>query len=84
MIVCAASRLDSLNVTRHTRICSIHFKGGLGPTKLNTVLSIFTFPQHLRRKSPKSRADPEERSQKQRKETPQTPGGGGGGDYVRP
>ena len=29
--------VDSLNVTRHTRICSIHFEGGLGPTKLNPV-----------------------------------------------
>jgi len=43
----AACRLDSLNVTRHTRICSVHFEGGLGPTKLNPVPSIFAFPQHL-------------------------------------
>ena len=27
----------SLNVTRHTRICSMYFKGGLGPTKLNPI-----------------------------------------------
>ena len=67
----AACRLDSLNVTRHTRICSVHFEGGLGPTKLNLVPSIFAFPQHLQRKLPKSRADPEERRQRQRKETPQ-------------
>lgn len=60
----AACRLDSLNVTRHTRICSVHFEGGLGPTKLNLVPSIFAFPQHLR-------ADPEERRRRQRKETPQ-------------
>ena len=36
-------------VTRLTRICSIHFQGDLGPTKLNPVPSIFSFPQHLRR-----------------------------------
>ena len=66
-----ACRLDSLNVTRHTRICSVHFEGGLGPTKLNLVPSIFAFPQHLQRKLLKSRADPEERRQRQRKETPQ-------------
>ena len=38
----AACRLDSLNVTRHTRICSVHFEGGLlvgvSPT------GAFTFP----------------------------------------
>ena len=39
--------MDSLNVTRHIRIHSIHFEGGLGPTKLNPVPSIFIFPQHL-------------------------------------
>ena len=68
----AACRLDSLNVTRHTRICSVHFEGGLGPTKLNPVPSIFAFPQHLQRKPLKSRTDPEERRGKQQKETPQT------------
>ena len=44
----AACRLDSLNVTRHTRICSVYFERGLGPTKLNRAPSIFAFPQHLR------------------------------------
>ena len=69
----AVCRLDSkINVTKHTRISSIHFEEVLGPTKLNTVPSIFIFPQHLRRKPPKSRADPEERCRKQWKETPQT------------
>ena len=34
---------------------------GLGPTKLNPANSIFAFPQHFKRKSPKSRTDPEER-----------------------
>ena len=63
--------MDSLNVTRHTRICSIHFEGGLGPTKLNPFPSIFAFPQHLQRKLVKSRADPAERRRRQRKETPQ-------------
>ena len=29
-------------------ICSIHFEGGLGLTKLNPLPSIFSFPQHLR------------------------------------
>ena len=67
-----ACRLDSLNVTRHTRICSVHFEGGLGPTKLNPVSSIFAFPEHLQRRLPKSRTDPEERRRKQRKETPQS------------
>ena len=28
----AACRLDILNLTRHTKICSVHFEGGLGPT----------------------------------------------------
>ena len=67
----AACCLDSLNVKRHTRICSVHFDGGLGPTKLNPVPSIFAFPQHLQRKLPKSRSDPKERRRRQRKETPQ-------------
>ena len=45
----AACRLDNLNVyTRHTRICSVHFEGGLGPSKLNPAPSICAFPQHLR------------------------------------
>ena len=57
----AACRLQSLNVTRHTRICSVHFEGGLGPTKANPVPTIFDFPQHLQPKSPKCRSDPEER-----------------------
>lgn len=43
----AACRLESLNVTRHTRICSKHFAGGLGPTKANPVPTIFDFPKHL-------------------------------------
>ena len=63
--------MDSSNITRHTRICSVHFEEGLGPTKLNPVPSVFAFPQHLQRKLPKSRADPEERRRRQRKETPQ-------------
>lgn len=50
----AACHLGSLNVTRHTRICSVHFEGGLGLTKLNPVPSIFAFP-HLQQKTPKSR-----------------------------
>lgn len=65
----AACHLESLNVTRHTRMCSIHFEGGLGPTKANPVPTIFAFPQHLQRKTPKCRTDPEER---RRKETPQS------------
>ena len=72
MQLIVACRLDSLNVTRHTRICSVHLEGGLGPTKLNHVSSIFAFPQHLRWKPPKSRTYLEERRQKQWKETPQT------------
>ena len=68
-----ARRLDSFNVTSHTRICSVHFEGGLSPTKLNLFPSIFVFPPHLQRKpSPKSRTDLEERDRKQRNETPQT------------
>ena len=30
--IACSCRLDSLNATRHTRICSIYFEGGLGPT----------------------------------------------------
>ena len=56
-----ACRLDSLNLTRHTRICSVLFEGGIHPTELNSVPSSFAFPQHLQRKPPKSRTDPEER-----------------------
>ena len=48
----AACRLSSLNVTRHTRICSAHFEGGLGPTKLNPVPTIFSFPTHLQPRNP--------------------------------
>ena len=48
----AACRLESLNVTRHTRI-SKHFEGGLGPTKVNPVPTIFDFPKHLQRKEVK-------------------------------
>ena len=43
----SACHLDSLTVMRHTRICSVHFEGGLGLTKFNPVPSIFAFPQHL-------------------------------------
>lgn len=57
----AACRLSSLNVTRHTRICSAHFEGGLGPTKVNPVPTIFSFPTHLQPKTPRKRTDPEER-----------------------
>ena len=57
----AACRLESLNVTRHTRICSKHFEGGLGPTKANPVPTIFDFPKHLQRKELKQRQDPESR-----------------------
>ena len=39
----AACRLESLNVTRHTRICSKHFEGGLGPTKANPFLRYTIF-----------------------------------------
>ena len=56
--------VDSLNVTRHIRIYLINFEG-LGQTKLNPVNTIFVFRQHLRRKPPKSRTDPEERRRKQ-------------------
>ena len=41
--------------TRHTRICSVHFEGALGRTKLNPVPSIFAFPRQFQRKLPKSR-----------------------------
>ena len=55
----AACRLESLNVTRHTRICSKHFEGGLGPTKANPVPTIFDFAKHLQWKEAKQRQDPE-------------------------
>ena len=57
----AACRLESLNVTRHTRICSKHFEGGLGPTKANPLPTIFDFPKHLQRKEVKQLQDPEAR-----------------------
>lgn len=55
----AACRPESLNVTRHTRICSKQFEGGLGPTKANPLPMIFDFPKHLQRKEVKQRQDPE-------------------------
>ncbi|XP_068735306.1 uncharacterized protein [Montipora capricornis] len=63
----AACRLDSPNVTRHTRICSAHFKGGLGPTKSNPVPTIFDFPKHLQPKIHKSRTNPDERKHRNAK-----------------
>ena len=57
----AACRLESLNVTRDTRICAKHFEGGLGPTKANPVPTIFDFPENLQRKEVKPRQDPEGR-----------------------
>ena len=36
----AAYHPDSLNAMRHTGICSVHFEGGPGLTKLNPVPSI--------------------------------------------
>ena len=60
----AACHLSTLNVTRHTRICSAHFEGGLGPTKLNPTPTIFSFPSHLQTKTHRERTDPEERRQK--------------------
>ena len=57
----AACRLESLNVTRHTRICSKHFEGGLGSTKATPLPTIFDFPKHLQRKEVKQRQDPEAR-----------------------
>ena len=56
-----ACRLESLSVTRHNRICSKHFEGGLGPTKANPIPTIFDFPKHLQPKKVKQRQDPEER-----------------------
>ena len=51
---------DSLNETRHDRICSAHFKGELGPTKSNPVPMICDFPRHLQPKTHKSRTNPDE------------------------
>ena len=56
-----ACRLESLSVTRRTRICSKHFEGGLGPTNPNPIPTIFDFPKHLQPKKVKQRQDPEER-----------------------
>ena len=53
----AACRLERLNVTRHTRVCSKHFEGGLVPIKANPVPTIFDFPKHLQRKEVKQRQD---------------------------
>lgn len=60
----ASCRLSSLNVTRHTGICSAHFEGGLAPTKLNPTPTIFSFPSHLQTKTHRERTDPEERRRK--------------------
>lgn len=57
----AACRLESLNVTRYTRICSKHFEEGLGPTQANPVPTIFDFPKHLQQKEVQQRQDPEAR-----------------------
>lgn len=59
----AECRWESLNVTRHTRRCSKHFEGGLGPTKANPLPTIFDFPKDLQRncKVVKQRQDPEAR-----------------------
>ena len=56
-----ACRLESLSVTRHTRICFKHFEGGLGATNANPVPTIFDFPENLQRKEVKPRQDPEGR-----------------------
>ena len=66
----AACHLDSLNVTRNTRICSAHFEGGLRPIKSNPVPTIFNFPKHLQPKTYKSRTNPDE--QRYRNETPES------------
>lgn len=42
-------------------IVACRLGGGLAPTKLSPVPSIFTFPKYLQRKPPKSQTDPEER-----------------------
>ena len=54
---------ESLNVTRHTRICCKHFEGGLGLTKANPLPTTFDFLKHLQRncKEVKQRQDPEAR-----------------------
>ena len=59
----AACRLESLNVTRHTRLYSKHFEGarGLGPTKANSAPTLVAFPKHLQRKEVKQRQDLEVR-----------------------
>ena len=56
-----ACRLESLSVTRHTRICSKHFEGGLEPTRQALFLLYLNFPKHLQPKKVKQRQDPEER-----------------------
>ena len=48
-------------VTRHTRICSEHFEGGLGPTKANPIPAIFDCRKRLQPRELKQRQDPEER-----------------------
>lgn len=53
----AACRLESLNVTRHTRICAKHFEGGLGPTKANPVPTIFDFPAKRSETTPASEGE---------------------------
>ena len=53
--------MECLSVTGHTRICSKHFEGGLGPTKASPIPTIFDFPKHFQPKKVKQRQDPEER-----------------------
>lgn len=67
----AACHLKGLNVARYTRMCSVHFNGGLCPNKINPVPSIFAFPQHFQQKPLKICTNPEEKRRKQQKETPQ-------------
>ena len=45
-------------------ICSAHFEGGLGSTKLNPIPTMFSFPTHMQPKSQHERVDPEERRQR--------------------
>ena len=48
-------------------IVACRLGGGLAPTKLSPVPSIFAFPTYIQRKPPKSQTDPEEKRQKQRR-----------------
>lgn len=56
----ASCCLSNLKKTRHTRICWVHFEGGLCPTKRNPTPTICSFHSHLQTKTRQEQTDPKE------------------------